>query len=153
MAISLAGQVDLRALKELAESVFRRRLEQIDGVAQVAVTGGLEREIHVEVDPARLEAYGLTIDEIAEALEAANYSLPGGTVRRGRFSYHLRTLGELETVQQIGDGWWCGPGPAEAGRRAAGRRVGADHAPGRGHDPGHLRGPGSPSPATTARRR
>jgi HAE1 family hydrophobic/amphiphilic exporter-1 len=102
MAVSLAGQADLRALKELAESVFRRRLEQIEGVAQVAVTGGLEREIHVEVDPRKLEAYGITIGEIAQALEAANYSLPGGTVRRGSFSYHLRTLGEFETVQEIG---------------------------------------------------
>ncbi|MEJ2501766.1 MAG: efflux RND transporter permease subunit [Gemmatimonadota bacterium] len=102
MAISLAGRSDLRALKELAESVFRRRLEQIEGVAQVAVTGGREREIHVEVDPRRLEAYGLTVGEIAQALEAANYSLPGGTVRRGSFSYHLRTLGEFETVQEIG---------------------------------------------------
>ena len=103
MAVSLAGQQDLRALKELAESVFRRRLEQIEGVAQVAVTGGLEREIHVEVDPRRLESFDVTVQEIASALEAANYSLPGGSVRRGRFSYHLRTLGEFETVQQIGD--------------------------------------------------
>ncbi len=102
MAISLAGQQDLRALKELAESVFRRRLEQIDGVAQVAVTGGLEREIQVEVDAGKLEAFGITIEDIANALEAANYSLPGGTIRRGQFSYHLRTLGELESVQQIG---------------------------------------------------
>jgi hydrophobic/amphiphilic exporter-1 (mainly G- bacteria), HAE1 family len=103
IAISLAGQHDLRALKELAESVFRRRLEQVDGVAQAVVTGGLEREIHVEVDARRAEAYGVTLDQIASALEAANYSLPGGTVRRGLFSYHLRTLGEFETVQQIGD--------------------------------------------------
>ena len=103
MAVSLAGQSDLRALKELAESVFRRRLEQIEGVAQVAVTGGLEREIHVEVDARRLEAFGITIEEIANALEAANYSRPGGTIRRGRFSYHLRTLGEFESVGQIGE--------------------------------------------------
>jgi hydrophobic/amphiphilic exporter-1 (mainly G- bacteria), HAE1 family len=103
MAISLAGQHDLRALKELAESVFRRRLEQIDGVAQAVVTGGLEREIHVEVDARRAESYGITLDRIASALESANYSLPGGTVRRGLFSYHLRTLGEFESVQQIGE--------------------------------------------------
>ncbi len=115
MAISLAGQADLRSLKELGESVFRRRLEQIEGVAQVAVTGGLEREIHVEVDPARLEAYGVTVEQIANALAAANYSLPGGTVRRGRFSYHLRTLGEFETVQEIGDVVVARPGAGESG--------------------------------------
>ncbi|MFP4622663.1 MAG: efflux RND transporter permease subunit [Gemmatimonadota bacterium] len=118
MAVSVAGRSDLRALKELAESVFRRRLEQVDGVAQVAVTGGLEREIHVEVDPDRLAAYGLTIEEIAGALDAANYSLPGGTVRRGRFSYHLRTLGEFETVQEIGDVVVARPGAAGSGGAA-----------------------------------
>src|SRR5690606_33995651 len=64
MALSVAGSRDLWALKELAESVFKRRLEQIDGVAQAAVTGGLEREVHVEVDPARLESFGLTIGDI-----------------------------------------------------------------------------------------
>ncbi|HET7274780.1 MAG TPA: efflux RND transporter permease subunit, partial [Longimicrobiaceae bacterium] len=102
MALSVAGS-DLPALKELAESVFKRRLEQIDGVAQAAVTGGLDREIQVEVDPRRLEAYGLTLTDVTTALAAANASAPGGTIRRGRYRYSLRTLGELQTVEQIGD--------------------------------------------------
>ena len=118
MAVSVAGQRDLRAMKELAESVFRRRLEQIDGVAQVAVTGGLEREIRVEVDPRRLESFGITVSEIAEALDAANYSRPGGTVRRGRFSYSLRTLGEFESVQEIGDVVVARRGGQDAGEAA-----------------------------------
>ncbi len=101
MALSVAGSRDLWALKELAESVFKRRLEQIDGVAQAAVTGGLEREVHVEVDPARLESFGLTIGDIEAALAAANASAPGGTVRRGRYRYSLRTLGELTDIEQI----------------------------------------------------
>jgi hydrophobic/amphiphilic exporter-1 (mainly G- bacteria), HAE1 family len=54
MALSVSGQESLWSMKELAENVFRRRLEQIDGVAQAAVAGGLEREIHVDVDLARL---------------------------------------------------------------------------------------------------
>jgi hydrophobic/amphiphilic exporter-1 (mainly G- bacteria), HAE1 family len=103
MAISVAGGRDLWSMKELAESVFRRRLEQIDGVAQAAVTGGLEREIQVEVDPRRLESLGLTIDQIATALSQANASSPSGTVRRGTFRYALRTMGELQSVEQIGD--------------------------------------------------
>jgi hydrophobic/amphiphilic exporter-1 (mainly G- bacteria), HAE1 family len=103
MAISIAGTGDLWAMKELTEAVFRRRLEQIDGVAQAAVTGGLEREIHVEVDATRLESHGVTIDEIAAALASANVSSPSGTIRRGRFRYALRTLGELQSVHQLGD--------------------------------------------------
>jgi hydrophobic/amphiphilic exporter-1 (mainly G- bacteria), HAE1 family len=103
MAVSVAGGGDLWSLKELTESVFRRRLEQIDGVAQAAVTGGLEREIHIDVDASKLESYGVTIEQIATALSAANASAPSGTIRSGRFRYALRTLGELQSVEQIGD--------------------------------------------------
>src|SRR5919108_1152407 len=103
MAISVAAEGDLWALKELTESVFRRRLEQIDGVAQALVTGGLEREIQVDVDPRRIESYGITVDQIATALAGANAASPSGTIRRGQFRYSLRTLGELQSVEQIAD--------------------------------------------------
>lgn len=96
-----AARRDLWTLKDLAESVIRRRLEQIDGVAQAAVTGGPEREIHVDVDPRLLESHGITIEEIASALKAANASAPGGTVLRGRYRYSLRTLGEFQSVVEI----------------------------------------------------
>lgn len=101
MGISVAGGRDLPSLKELTESVFKRRLEQIDGVAQAAVTGGVEREIQVEVDPRRMESYGLTVEDVSKALEQANASAPGGTVRRGRYRYALRTLGEFQSVEEI----------------------------------------------------
>ncbi|HEU4452962.1 MAG TPA: efflux RND transporter permease subunit [Longimicrobium sp.] len=103
MALSAAGPRDLPQLKELSEAVFKRRLEQIDGVAQAAVTGGVEREVQVEVDPRRLESFGLTIDDVARALEGANASAPGGTIRRGRYRYALRTLGEFQSVAEVGE--------------------------------------------------
>jgi len=100
LALSLAG-TDLAALKELAESVFKRRLEQIEGIAEAAVTGGLVREIQVEVDMAKLAAYGLSLEDVSAALAAANVSAPGGTVLRGRYRYALRTSGEFQSVQEI----------------------------------------------------
>ncbi|HUF13694.1 MAG TPA: efflux RND transporter permease subunit [Longimicrobiales bacterium] len=102
MSISVAGR-ELWALRDLAEALLKRRLEQIDGVAQAAVTGGPEREIQVDVDAQALEAYGLAITDVADALAGANVSAPGGTIRRGRYRYALRTLGELEGVEQIGE--------------------------------------------------
>ena len=101
LAVSVAGAHGLPELKELSEAVFKRRLEQIDGVAQASVTGGVEREVHVEVDPRLLESYGLTLDDVSRALSEANASAPGGTVRRGRYRYSLRTLGELQQVRDI----------------------------------------------------
>ncbi len=103
MVLSVAGGSDLWETKDLAETVFRRRLEQLDGVAQAAVTGGLDREIQVEVRPELLEAYGIDMGQIASALAAANYSAPGGTVLQGRYRYPLRTLGEFQTIEEIRD--------------------------------------------------
>jgi HAE1 family hydrophobic/amphiphilic exporter-1 len=102
MLVSVTGGADLWQTKDLAETVFRRRLEQLDGIAEAAVTGGLDREIHVEVDPELLEAYELELDQVIAALEGANYSAPGGTILRGRYRYPLRTLGEFESVAEIG---------------------------------------------------
>ncbi len=103
MVLSVVGGEDLWQTKELAETVFRRRLEQLDGIAQASVTGGLDREIQVEVDPRLLDAYGLTIEQIGVALNAANVSAPGGTILQGRYRYPLRTLGEFQTVDEIAD--------------------------------------------------
>ncbi len=103
MTLSVSGGENLWRTKELAETVFRRRLEQLDGVAQAAVAGGLDREIRVEVEPRLLESYDLTLEEIAEALDRANVSAPGGTILQGRYRYPLRTLGEFRTVEEIGD--------------------------------------------------
>ena len=101
MTLSVAGGSDLWQTKEMAETVFRRRLEQLDGVAQASVTGGLDREIQVEIDPRLLDAYGLTLQTISTALDQANVSAPGGTILQGRYRYPLRTLGEFQTVEEI----------------------------------------------------
>lgn len=101
MTLSVTGTDDLWQTKELSETVFRRRLEQLDGVAQAAVAGGLDREIRVEVDPTLLESYGVTIQQISTALDQANVSAPGGTILQGRYRYPLRTLGEFTTVAEI----------------------------------------------------
>ena len=72
-------------------------------MAEAAVTGGLDREIQVELDPRLLDSYGLTFDQVAQALALANISAPGGTIMRGRYRYPLRTLGEFQTVEEIED--------------------------------------------------
>jgi hydrophobic/amphiphilic exporter-1 (mainly G- bacteria), HAE1 family len=100
LTLSVAG-ADLWETKELAENVFRRRLEQLDGVAQASVTGGMDREIVAEVDPERLEAFGLTMGQVAQALDLANRASTGGTILEGRARYPLRTLGEFRTVAEM----------------------------------------------------
>jgi HAE1 family hydrophobic/amphiphilic exporter-1 len=89
-------------LKEAARVIFKRRLEQIDGVAQAIITGGLEREILVEVDLQRLAVYNLTFSEIATALKSSNVNLPAGSIMKGLFRYSLRTIGEFQNTDEIG---------------------------------------------------
>jgi HAE1 family hydrophobic/amphiphilic exporter-1 len=102
ISLAITG-TDLAELRDLTDAVFKRRLEQLDGVALAAITGGPVREIQVEVDPRRLAVHGVAISDVTEALDRANYSAPGGSVRRGRFRYSLRTLGEFQTVDDLKD--------------------------------------------------
>jgi HAE1 family hydrophobic/amphiphilic exporter-1 len=103
IVLSVTGTSGLWETKEFAETVIKRRLEQLDGVAQAAIAGGLDREIQVQLDPERLEAYRLTPEQVAQALALANVSAPGGTILQGRYRYPLRTLGEFRSVEEIGD--------------------------------------------------
>lgn len=100
MALSVSGR-DLVSLKELTRNVFKRRLEQIRGVALAEVIGGMEREIHVTVDREKIETLGLSIDEIATAVRSANIDLPGGTILKSRYRYSLRTLGAFQQYEDI----------------------------------------------------
>jgi HAE1 family hydrophobic/amphiphilic exporter-1 len=102
ISLAITG-ANLAELRDLSDAVFKRRLEQLDGVAMAAITGGPEREIQVEVDAGRLSVNGVSIAQVTEALDRANYSAPGGSIRRGRFRYSLRTLGEFQSVEELED--------------------------------------------------
>src|SRR5215213_3387201 len=100
--LALTGQGDLRSLARAAEDVHARRLEQLAGVASVAVVGAPEDEIRIEVDAERMRALGLTTDDVATAVKNANANGAGGTVRRGQFRFSVRALTEFRSVDEIG---------------------------------------------------
>lgn len=83
-------------LRKIIEDKVCTPLEAIPGVAAARVRGGLERQILVEIDRTRLEAYHLSINQIVGVLRAENISLPGGHLKIGRLDYILRTPEELE---------------------------------------------------------
>ena len=100
--LALTGRGDLRSLARAAEDVHARRLEQLAGVASVAVVGAPEDEIRIDVDADKLRALGLTTDDIATAVKSANANGAGGTVRRGQFRFSVRALTEFRSVDEIG---------------------------------------------------
>ena len=99
LSMSIAG--DMRQLARTAEDVHARRLEQIAGVASVAVVGAPEDEVRIEVNPARMRALGLTPNDVSLAIRAANVSGVGGTIRRGQFRFSVRTLTEFRSPDEI----------------------------------------------------
>lgn len=112
LALSTTG--DLRSLSRTAEEVYARRLEQIGGVASVAVVGAPEDEVRVEADPARLRALGLTPDDLSTAIANANPTGASGTIRRGQFRFAVRTLTEFKLPADVLD---VPIGPVGAGIR------------------------------------
>lgn len=88
-------------LKQIGESVVARRLEQLDGVARVRVTGGYQREIQVSIDPDRMAAYGIDMLQVERALQDANLSLAGGTIQKGPFRYMVEVSGKFRSVDEV----------------------------------------------------
>lgn len=93
----------LEQLEEIADKEISDPLKRLPGVGAVNLFGGLERQINVKLDPARLAGYGLVFDEVAAALARENVTLPAGNVKVGRLDYTIRVPGEYATAAEIGD--------------------------------------------------
>jgi HAE1 family hydrophobic/amphiphilic exporter-1 len=103
------GNMSLDQLFQLADDKVKPRLESQNGVASVAISGGLQREIQIQVDPNRLRAYGLTIDQVQQALARENQGQPSGSIDRGRQRINLRVYGLFQSVDEIREVQIAGP--------------------------------------------
>ncbi len=84
MRVALSGKGGLNELRHLAERKIKLDLETIKGVAAAQVKGGLEEEIHVDVDQERLAALGIPLDQVRQVVGVSNVNLPGGVAARER---------------------------------------------------------------------
>jgi HAE1 family hydrophobic/amphiphilic exporter-1 len=103
LRIAVRGNRSQNELRLIAETMIQGRLEQIDGVASADIEGGQEAIVRVELSQNRLEAYRLTITEIAESLAAQNLELGAGSIEDGLTSYSIRTSGEYASVVDIAE--------------------------------------------------
>jgi hydrophobic/amphiphilic exporter-1 (mainly G- bacteria), HAE1 family len=99
--LAVNGNVPLDKLFQIVDDRIKPRLESQNGVASVTVSGGLQREIQIQVDPNRLRAYGLTIDGVSQAIARENQGQPSGSVDRGRERINLRVYGLFQSVDEI----------------------------------------------------
>ncbi len=94
---------DLREITEIADKQIKQRLETVNGIGQVLIVGGRRREIHVELDGQKLDAYGITIDQVRQALQRENVETPGGKVEQGKSELSLRVMGRVDVPREFGD--------------------------------------------------
>jgi hydrophobe/amphiphile efflux-1 (HAE1) family protein len=87
--------------RRLTEDVIQPRIEAVEGVASVTVSGGLERELHIYVDRERLEALGLSLAQVAQQIGADSFDLPGGRVTQGASELNVRTLGRFRSIEEL----------------------------------------------------
>ncbi len=99
--LAMRGDRSPEEMRQIAEDIVQPKLEQVDGVAMTAVSGGRERMVRVEASQNRLEAYGLTLTQVAAQLAANNIQIGGGYVTEGETNFLLRTSGEYSSLDQI----------------------------------------------------
>jgi HAE1 family hydrophobic/amphiphilic exporter-1 len=103
LSLALTADKPVRDITEYADKVLRRQLESLNGVGQVIVTGGRERQVNIVLDADRLRAYNVTVTDVARALTAQNAEIPGGRMDQGSNSITLRTRGRVQSVEEFGD--------------------------------------------------
>ena len=91
----------LGQLQEVAEDIIEPRLSRITEVASVVMTGGIQREVKVEVDPVKLANYNLSLGQVTKVLQAENFNMSAGQVKDGGRQYYLRSLQQFESVEDI----------------------------------------------------
>ena len=101
MDLVLSGDLSGRELFEIADKQLKDRLSQIEGVANVDITGGQEREIHVEFDDKTVFQNSISLSQFAQILAAQNLDMPGGNFIQKDQDYSVRLKGELETIEEI----------------------------------------------------
>ncbi len=102
--MTYAVSSDKRSVEELSDLVDRnisRELLNVPGVAQIDRLGGVDREIRVNLEPNRLQAFGITATEVNEQIRNYNVNLPGGRAEIGGGEQNIRTLGSAATVAQL----------------------------------------------------
>lgn len=90
-----------RTFRTYFENELRQHLERVEGVADLFIGGGTEREMHIVVDPEALAAYDLTVDDIMRTVSAENVNISAGIMGLERRDYRIRTVGEFNSPGEI----------------------------------------------------
>src|SRR2546430_17283148 len=103
MTLALTSEtISLRAMSDIADTILGQRLSQISGVGRVAILGGLKPAVRVQADLARLAAYGISMEDLRNAIAGANVSGPEGSTHGAQPGYTIaahRLIAAAESLQ------------------------------------------------------
>lgn len=101
MTIGVTASESVEKLYDIIDDEVVQPLQRLDGVGAVNTFGGLQRQITVTLSREKLAGYGLTLNDIENAISDENQTLPAGSLKIGRTEYTIRVLGEYDTVEQV----------------------------------------------------
>ena len=110
--LALGGTGNLTESRRLADRRLKQAFESLPGVASARIKGGLEEEIHVEVDQERLAALGMPLERVRQVVGVSNINLPGGSLRGTDTQFLIRTVNEYTSVEEIGELVLSSAGPS-----------------------------------------
>ncbi|AWH25109.1 MULTISPECIES: efflux RND transporter permease subunit [Stenotrophomonas] len=103
LKVRLASTTDLTTAYDMLDREFKRRIERIPGVARVDITGAPPNEVEIAIDPNRLNAHGLSINELSERLRTLNFSISAGQIDDNGQRVRVQPVGEITDLQEMRD--------------------------------------------------
>ncbi|MCD9186620.1 MAG: efflux RND transporter permease subunit [Pyrinomonadaceae bacterium] len=103
LRIAVSAPTNLRDVTEVAKNQVKERIESINGVGQISIIGGRERQINVWVDPDKMRSYSVTPAEVTNALRLQNIEFPSGRLDEGQTETSVRTLGKIQKPEQFAE--------------------------------------------------
>ena len=101
MMLAVTAEESYPALSKILDDKLVNVLNRVDGVGAVTVMGAPEREVQVNVDPARLEAYNLTVEQLGQIIAAENVNIPSGTIDIGNNTFNIKADGEFRLSDEL----------------------------------------------------
>lgn len=101
LSVTTSGERSALSLREIVRKMIKDEIEKVEGVASATISGGLEREIQVDIDQDKIRARSIPLLDISKAVTNANLNYPAGTIKESFYEYLIRTLGEFEHVKDI----------------------------------------------------
>ena len=103
LILGASSELDPVQTRRLIDNQIKYRIERVPGVASLDIWGGLQREIHVKLDPNKIKALGLPLDLVLSKIRSENVDVPAGTIERGNYEVLVRTPGIYSNLDEIRD--------------------------------------------------